>query len=172
MINKLLRILGFVFILAVLPLVFAYKLANKAIFNHQVKTRPVKKILEKVSMFLMPQVAAMQEIEGNRFGLITYESVLYVKFVAEDIGGRRLTDDERDWVLLMLLGMDYLPRIVHLADKLIEIADDEGFAPMARNLKQIAHQDVQSGLFFCSNFLVSNAKALGIWQKSVREASL
>lgn len=172
MINKLLRILGFVFILAVLPLVFAYKLLNKAIFNHQIKTRPIKKILERVSIFLMPQVAAMKEIEGNKFGFITYESVLYVKFVTEDIGGRRITDDERDWVLLMLLGMDYLPRIVHLADKLISIADDEGFALMVRDLNQIARQDVYSGLFHCSSFLVSNAKAVGVWQKSAWETSL
>lgn len=134
------------------------------------KKCPLDEIIEKTVFFLRPQLVAMSKLEGNKYGLITYDSLFYMLAIAEEIGGRKIVNDEGDTFFLTILGDDYKQRIDKILDDVRSdrFNDHENVVEAANELKIMARDDVKNGMFNCSNFLLENAQYLSDWQKSVR----
>lgn len=132
------------------------------------KKRSIEEIIERTEFFLAPQLKAMKALEGNKFSLISYESVFYMLEIAEAIGGRSIVNDERDVFFLTILGSEYKPRIDKIfTDIKSGQSNREEVLAAATALKQMAREDVQSGMFNCSNYLLKNAEYLSEWYKSI-----
>lgn len=131
----------------------------------------VDEIADKSKNFLMPQMLAMKELDGNKYAFITIRSVFYIVAIAEEIGGRTIEDDERDKLLLSVLGEDFRPRI----DKIWEILTDgrndiDDIKRVRREIRSIANKDVKNGGRSCSNLMLEEAKEHSEWEKKMRQS--
>jgi len=125
-------------------------------------------IIDRTSSFLMPQLKMMDEIEGNKFGFITSESVAYILNVAKEIGGRVIADDEFEAFFVGVLGDEYRPMVEHRFKAIHNPRFDiERFAGMVKATGEIARDDVRKGTHDSSNFLVTIAEDHARWQKKV-----
>jgi len=115
----------------------------------------------------------MGELEGNKYGFITHESVFYILAAAEEIGGRVIVNDERDKFFLSILGEDFEPRLSKIwGDLEAKNFDTLQFISTIKEIQKTARSDVRGGMFKCSNFLLRNAEEIAKWQKSVAESSI
>jgi hypothetical protein len=128
-------------------------------------------IADKTKHFLMPQMLAMKELEGNKYAFITIRSVFYIVDVAEEIGGRTIEDNERDKLILSVVGEDFRPRIEKLWEILTDGRNDiNDIKRIRREIGKLANKDVKNGGRSCSNLMLEEAREHSEWEKKIQQS--
>jgi hypothetical protein len=125
---------------------------------------PLEEVSDKAKFFLSPQIKHIENTYGNNFtyddkaSAVGTESMAYSIAIAEELSEYRLQPYQWMQCLLGIFGKDYNNLFIYLFDNVILM--ESIFDRQVEDARELAKNDVRSGMLYCSNYLVTHADGL------------
>lgn len=121
-------------------------------------------LVERVDVFLAPQINLLEEKNDNYEHLLGQEGVYYIYCLARKIANRNITEEEFGMILIHLLGRD--KALVLIQSFLHTKENSQVHTNLVDEMNKFAVLDAENGAVNSSHFLVQR---LDIAQKAIQE---